>query len=217
MKISGADHVTITKPTNMKIKISPFFLFAMLLLLQKNGLAQPFNLEERIVPTELIFEEYKKDGAEKANGRLSMNQLNQDNDTAYYFIKGLSMYSPTYFSLNSSDPAANIKVHLCKENWKTFHHQGEVKGKGIYKNNFKTEGDFGIMVVANKKPAHYVLMVWTGAEMKVELPTVFKGTDGVAGSSSGGWFKKNMTLVIVAAVALLIISFLLVKLKKKKS
>lgn len=201
----------------MKKKIPLFFLFWFLLAIQQNGLAQPFNLEERIVSKELIFEEYKKEGAEKANGRISMNQLTQDTDTAYYFIKGLSMYSPTYFSLNSSDPAADIKVHLCKENWKTFHHQGEVKGKSIYKNNFKTEGDFGIMVVANKKPAHYVLMVWTGAEMKIELPTVFKGSDGVAGSSGGGWFKKNMTLIIVAAAALLIISFLLVKLKKKKS
>ncbi|OSZ80588.1 hypothetical protein CAP36_04875 [Chitinophagaceae bacterium IBVUCB2] len=201
----------------MKKKIPLFFLFGFLLAIQQNGLAQPFNLEERIVPKELIFEEYKKEGAEKANGRISMNQLTQDTDTAYYFIKGLSMYSPTYFSLNSSDPAADIKVHLCKENWKIFHHQGEVKGKSIYKNNFKTEGDFGIMVVANKKPAHYVLMVWTGAEMKIELPTVFKGSDGVAGSSGGGWFKKNMTLIIVAAAALLIISFLLVKLKKKKS
>lgn len=201
----------------MQIKVSFFFLFVLLLVLQKNGFAQPFSLDERIDPRELTFEAYKKEGAEKANGRISMNQLTQDADTAYYFIKGLSMYSPTYFSLNSSDPAADIKVNLCKENWKTFHHQGEVKGKSIYKNNFKTEGDFGIMVVANKKPANYVLMVWTGDEIKVELPTVFKGADGTTGSSGGGWFKKNMTLVIVAAAALLIISFLLVKLKKKKS
>lgn len=201
----------------MQIKISFFFLFGLLLVLQKNGFAQPFSLDDRIAPRELNFEAFKKEGAEKANGRISMNQLTQDADTAYYFIRGLSMYSPTYFSLNSSDPSADIKVLLCKENWKTFHHTGEVKGKAIYKNNFKTEGDFGIMVVANKKPANYVLMVWTGDEIKVELPTVFKGADGSSGGSGGGWFKKNMTLVIVAVVALLIISILLVKLKNKKS
>lgn len=201
----------------MKIKISFFLLCVTLLVLQNNGVAQPFSLDDRINPRELIFEEYKKEGAEKANGRISMNQLTQDNDTAYYFIKGLSMYSPTYFSLNSSDPSANIKVLLCKENWKTFHHTGEVKGKGIYKNNFKTEGDFGIMVVANKKPAHYILMVWTGNEMKMELPSVFKGANDATSSSGGGWVQKNMILVIVAALALLIILFLLVKLKKKKS
>ena len=201
----------------MKIKTHLLLLFALLLMVQQKASAQPFNLDDRIAPVELNFEEYKKEGDAKAKGRISMNTLSQEKDTMYYFIKGLSMYSPTYFSLNSSDPGADIKVNLCKENWKTFHHQGEVKGKGIYKNNFKTEGDFGIMVVANKKPAKYVLLVWTGDEMKVDMPSVFKGGDTAASKGGRGWFKKNMTLVIIAAVALLIISFLLVKLKKKKS
>lgn len=200
----------------MKIKISLFFLFALLLLLQKNGIAQPFNLEERIVPKELTFEEYKKEGADKPNGRISFNKISQDNDTSYYFIKGLSMYSATYFSLNTTDPNANIKINLCKENWHKFHQTGDVKGKGIWKTNFKTEGDFGIMVVAKKKPAHYILMVWTGDELKVELPSVFKNADSASGAG-GGWLKKNMTVIIVAAAALLIILFLLFKLKKKKS
>lgn len=201
----------------MKIKTHFLILIALLLMMQQKSTAQPFNLDNRIVPVELNFEEYKKEGADKPNGRISFNKLSQDNDTSYYFIKGLSMYSPTYFSLNSADAAADIKVNLCKENWKTFHHQGEIKGKGIYKNNFKTEGDFGIMVVANKKPVEYVLLVWTGDEMKVDMPSVFKGGDSAASKSGRGWFKKNMTVVIIAAAALLIISFLLVKLKKKKS
>jgi len=199
------------------MKLKPFFFFLLaFLLLQKSGIAQPFNLDDRIVPVELTFEPYKKEGAEKPNGRISFNKLTQENDTSYYFIKGLSMYSPTYFSLNSTDPAADIKINLCKENWKTIHHTGEVKGKAIYKNNFKTEGDFGIMVVANKKPAHYVLMVWTGDEMKIEMPTVFKGADGTTGGGSG-WFKKNMTLVIVSLIAIVVIAFLLLKLKNRKS
>ena len=72
------------------------------------------------------------------------------------------------------------------------------------------------MVVAKKKPASYVLLVWTGNEMKVDMPSVFKnGTDGTGSNNSSGWFKKNMTVIIVAVVALLIIAFLLIKLKKK--
>ena len=200
----------------MKIKTHLLLFFTLLLIVKQKASAQPFNLDDKISPVELNFEEYKKEGADKPKGRISMNILTQENDTSYYFIKGLSMYSPTYFSLNSTDPAVDIKINLCKENWNTFHHQGEVKGKGIYKNNFKTEGDFGIMVIANKKPAKYVLLVWTGDEMKIEMPSVFKSGDSTA-SSGGGWFKKNMTIVILAAVALLIISFLLFKLKKKKS
>ena len=199
----------------MKIKHLIIFLF-VLLTMQNNAIAQPFNLDDRIVPVELNFEEYRKEGTEKANGRISLNKLTQDTDTSYYFIKGLSMYSPTYFSLNSADPAADIKINLCKENWHTVLHTGDVKGKSIWKNKFKTEGDFGIMVVANKKPASYVLLVWTGDEMKINMPSVFKTADGASGSR-GGWVKENMTVIIVAVVALLIISFLLLKLKKKKS
>jgi hypothetical protein len=200
----------------MKIKTNLLLLFALLLILQKKAAAQPFNLDDRIAPIELNFEEYKKEGADKPKGRISMNTLSQENDTAYYYIKGLSMYAPTYFSLNSTDPAADIKVNLCKENWHTFHQTGNVKGKNIWKSNFKTEGDFGIMVIANKKPAHYVLLVWTGDEMKIDMPSVFKPADG-AGGSGGGWFKKNSTVVIIGAIALLIIAFLLYKLKNKKS
>ena len=200
----------------MKIKTHLLILFALVLMVQQKAAAQPFNLDDRIAPVELNFEEYKKEGAVKPNGRISINKLSQENDTSYYFIKGLSMYSPTYFSLNSADPATDIKVNLCKENWKTFHHQGQVKGKGIYKNNFKTEGDFGIMVIANKKPVRYVLLVWTGDEMKIDMPSVFKNGDNAA-SSGGGWFKKNSTVVIIGAIALLIIAFLLYKLKNKKS
>jgi hypothetical protein len=199
------------KKRNLLLPLIIFFL-----LLHHQTIAQPFNLEERIQPVELKFEEYKKEGDAKAKGRISINTLTQDNDTSYYFIKGLSMYSPTYFSINSADPAADIKVNLCKENWHKFHHTGTVKGKGIWKNNFKTEGDFGIMVIANKKPAHYVLLVWTGDEIKVELPSVFKSGDS-AGASGGGWFKKNMMVVIVGIVALVVILFLLFKLKNKKS
>lgn len=201
----------------MKIKTQLLLLVASWLMAGKEAASQPFSLDPHIRPVELNFEEYKKEGEDKAKGRISMNNLTQEKDTMYYFIKGLSMYSPTYFSLNSADPAADIKINLCKENWHTIHHTGNVTGKSIYKNNFKTEGDFGIMVVANKKPAQYVLLVWTGEEMKFEMPSVFKGGDSATGNSGGGWFKKNMLVVIVGIVALLVIAFLLFKLKNKRA
>lgn len=201
----------------MKYKNQLMLLPVLLFFSALQVKAQPFTLEENVKPVELKFEEYKKEGAAKAKGRISVNTLTQEQDTAYYFIQGLNMYSPTYFSLNSNQPDADITIKLCKENWKTFHRSGGVKGKSLWKSDFKTEGDFGIMVIANKKPVTYVLMVWTGDELKVEMPSVFKEASATSGSGAGGWFKKNMTLVIVAAAALLIIAFLLVKLKKKKS
>ena len=199
----------------MKIKTYRLLLFISLLMMQERIIAQPFNLTETLQPVELNLTEYKKEGEDKAKGRISINTLSQEKDTMYYFIKGLSMYSPTYFSLNSSDPDADIKVNLCKENWHAFHQTGNVKGKGIWKSNFKTEGDFGIMIIANKIPVRYVLLVWTGDEMKIEMPSVFKN-GGAAAIKGGGWFAKNKTIVIIGAAALLFILFLLFKLKNKK-
>ena len=172
----------------MKIKI-PLLFFVLVLLAQEKITAQPFNLDENVQPVELTWEDYTKPGEEKPNGRISINKLAQEKDTMYYFIKDLNMYAPTYFSLNSSDPEADIKINLCKENWKAAHRTGEIKGKKLWKSDFKTEGDFGIMIIANKKPARYVLLVWTGKEMKVEMPSVFKGVDekgAVTAGSKGG-------------------------------
>ena len=197
----------------MKNKIAQVLTVLLLATVQGNG--QPFNLTESSQPIELLFTEHKKDGDEKANGRISINTLTQESDTAYYFIKGLSLYSPTYFSLNSADPGTDIKVNLCKENWHNFHQSGDVKGKEIWSSRFKTEGDFGIMVVAHKKPSRYVLMVWTGNEMTIEMPSVFKSAAGATGKG-GGWFSNNITIVITGAVALLIILFLTWKLKNKR-
>jgi hypothetical protein len=196
----------------MKISI---WLLLLFLLAQAQSNAQPFNLTESVQPIELNFTEHKKEGEEKANGRISINTFNQEQDTAYYFIKGLSLYSPTYFSVNSSDPGTDIKVNLCKENWHSFHQSGMVQGKEIWSSRFKTEGDFGIMVIANKKPARYVLLVWTGNEMTIAMPSVFK-TAAEGGGGGEGWLAKNKTMVIVIAVALVIISILILKLKKKK-
>jgi len=181
-------------------------------------LAQPFNLDENVQPVELRWEDYTKPGEDKPNGRISINKLTQEKDTMYYFIKDLNMYAPTYFSLNSKDPEADIKINLCKENWKAAHRTGEVKGKTLWKSDFKTEGDFGIMVIANKKPAKYALLVWTGKEMKVEMPSVFKGADEKGAATPGSKGGKGNTLLIVAGVVLLgVIGFLAYKLKQKKA
>jgi hypothetical protein len=174
--------------------------------------AQPFTLDDRINPQELKLEDYKKDDA-KAKGRISSTAFMQDADTAYYWIQGISIYSPTFFTITASDPAADLKISLYKENWKQAHKTGEIKGKGKWNTNFKTEGDFGIQVITAKKPVRYALLVWVGDEVKVDIPSPFKNG---AGTSGGGWIKKNMILLIVALAAIAIIGFLLFKLKKAK-
>jgi hypothetical protein len=183
------------------------------LFFHKQTNAQPFTLDDRIQPQELKLEDYKKDDA-KAKGRISTTTFTQEADTAYYWVQGISMYAPTFFSITASDPAAGLKINLCKENWKQPHKTGEIKGKGKWNTNFKTEGDFGIQVIAGKKPVNYALLVWVGDEVKVEIPSPFKS--GNAAVSENGWLKKNRTLVVAGLAAIAIILFLLYKLKKAK-
>jgi hypothetical protein len=175
--------------------------------------AQPFTLDDRIQPLELKLEGYKKDDP-KAKGRIVTHAARQDTDTSYYWVQGLSMYSPCFFTITASDPAADIKINLCKENWQKAHKSGTIKGKGKWTEKFKTEGDFGIQVIARKKPVRYALLVWSGDEVKVDIPSPFKGGNAVSGG--GGWLKKNMTLLLVVGLALAITGFLLYKLKKGK-
>lgn len=189
-------------------------LMALLFIAGQNIVwAQPFNLDERINPKKLELKEYKK--ADTVKGQINITEVTQKQDTSYYFVKGFSMYSPTYFGINTTDPDADIKINLCQENWQSIHRTGTLKGKGIWKSQFKVEDDFGIMIIANKKPVRYVLTIWSGIEMKIDMPSVFKDADDTA-TKGGGWFKKNMTLVIIGIVALIIILFLLFKLKNKK-
>ena len=180
--------------------------------------AQPFSLDERVVPVELSFRDFLKQGEAKPNGRIAQEVYEQEADTAYYFVKGLSMYSPTYVGLSATDADADIKVHLCQANWVQANQSGEVKGATVWDSKFKTEGDIGIMVIARIKPVRYVLTVWTGKELNLVLPSVFKGpAEATAGGGIWGWFIRNKILSLVILVSLGVIGFLAFKLKNKKS
>lgn len=193
----------------LRLILFPCLIFSLV----HSASAQPFTLEEGVDPQELKLEDYKK-GDPKAKGRINTTAITQEKDTMYFWAQGISMYSPTFFSITASDPASDLKINLCKENWKTPHKTGEIKGKGKWNTNFKTEGDFGIMVIAKKKPVKYALLVWTGDEVKIDMPSPFKSGTNVSGG--GGWFKKNLVLVLVIIAALAAIGFLLFKLKKAK-
>ena len=147
----------------MKIKIYLLLTGAFLLLKQEYSIAQPFSLDDRIQPTELNLVDFKKtDTIQK--GRINMSEITQNKDTSYYFVKGLSIFSPVYFGLTTNAEAGNIRVNLCKDNWHQVNQNGETGSKGHWQANFKTEGDFGIMVITEIKPADYSIIVWAGDE-----------------------------------------------------
>lgn len=198
-----------------KIKISSALAIIGFLLWGPALKAQPFNLNDNIQPVELNLVDYKKDDA-KAKGRINITEVTQVKDTLYFFAKGFSMYSPAYFSITAADTTAPIQVTLNKENWHQANKTGETNDKGFWESSFKTEGDFGIMVVPKSKPAKYTLLIWNGDEAKdVGIASAF--TTASATQSGQGFLQKNLIYIIIGATLLLVISFIVIKRKKSNA
>jgi hypothetical protein len=153
----------------MKALILVFFSCFITILIN----AQPFTLNKNIKPVELKLIPYKqKDSA--YNGKINITTVTQKEDTLYFFVKGLSMYQPTYIGFDSDDKKQKTKIYLCKDNWKAPNKTGQL-ADGYWYQKFKTEGSYGIMVIKNKPIEKYNIMVWVGKEMlNRKLPSPFK-------------------------------------------
>lgn len=191
------------------------FLFVFSLLSVEIVKAQPFTLDN-ITPTELLLVDYKKEDTLR-RGLINVTAVTQVKDTAWYFVKGLSMFSPVYFGLTAPEGNGNIRVQLCKDNWKTANRSGETGEKRHYQEQFKTEGDFGIMVIAEQKPASYTMITWTGKEAKeVGIDSPFKEGGDKEVKKGGGNFLKQYYLFILIGLLVAIIGYLVIKMKKSK-
>jgi hypothetical protein len=179
--------------------------------------AQPFTLDNNIKPIELNFVNIDPPKKPTAKGRLNVTNITQVADTMYYFGKGFSTYSPVYVGVTAKDKAVPLQVDLCKENWLTASRQGNTGEKGYWEDKFRTEGDFGIRVIAKTKPASYTIVVWNGEDIKVDVPSPFsKDKPGSSGGGIMGFLKKNLVYAIIV-VLLLVIGLLFMKMKKNKS
>ena len=190
-----------------------FCSLVLAVLLCDKAMAQPFNLNDAIQPIELNLVNYKKDDP-VAKGRINVTEVTQVKDTMYFFIKGFSMYSPAYFGITSVNHASPIAVNLNKENWAQANQSGETDNNGYWHTTFKTEGDFGIMVVPKEIPATYTLVTWVGDEAKdVGVVSPFKEAGAPAGGGSN-FFTKNIVYIIGGAVILLLLGIIIFKRKK---
>jgi hypothetical protein len=161
--------------------------------------AQPFTLDEKIKPIELTLSDYKTDDP-KAQGRIAQASFTQTENTQYYFVRGISIFSPDYVSITTDDPSAGIKISLHKDNWELANASGQTGSEGHWETKFKTSGDFGIKVVTDKLPARYSLVVWVGKEVNLTLPSPF--TPGSA--SVRQWFSSNILLIAIAVLGLIV-------------
>lgn len=183
--------------------------------------AQPFNLDTSINPVEIKLRPFKPTHKDSAlqKGRMNIIRVTQVKDTLYYFVQGASIYSPVYVGVTSLDPANKIKVQLHKMNWQNANRSGTTDDKGQWSEKFKTENDFGIMVIPGSKPAKYSILVWVGDEPKMELPTVFSGDakEEKAADKGGKGGSGNTLLYVIIGVLAVAVGFLFFKMKNKKA
>src|ERR1700681_195724 len=66
--------------------------------------AQPFTLNDKIKPTEITLKTYRAGGG-KADGRVYGAVITQTQATQYFFVQGISIYSPSYVGVTTDDPA----------------------------------------------------------------------------------------------------------------
>jgi len=192
-------------------------LFLMLLFLsaQKFATAQPFTMNPDIVPTELNLFPYKPANKPAMEGRMNVTQVEQNKDTSYYFAKGFSVYSPGYVGITADDKSNDLEIGLFTENWTTQVQGGNTADSGHWEKRFKTEGDFGIRVIAKTKPAKYTIVVWNGKDVDVDVPTAFNYGPGGAGGGNEGFLKKNWIYLTAGLLLVIVIILILVKRKKK--
>ena len=197
-------------------KRSIFLLLICCLSGVQGLLAQPFSLDDRIKPIELNFVNIDPSNKPLVKGRMNITNITQTEDTMYFFGKGFSTYAPAYIVVTAKDKAVPLQVDLCKENWLTASRQGSTGEQGFWEDKFKTEGDMGIRIVAKTKPASYTVLVWNGADYKVDVPTPF--SKDKPGSSSGGFmgFLKKNYLYIIIAVLVLAIAIMFLRSRRKK-
>ncbi len=197
------------------------YLLLLMLVISASAMAQPFNLDTSINPVEIKLRPFKPTTKDSAlqKGKMNIMRVTQVKDTLYYFVQGASIYSPVYVGVTSLDPANKIKVQLHKMNWQNASRSGTTDSKGQWSEKFKTENDFGIMVIPGSKPAKYSILVWVGDEPKMELPTAFSGDakEEKAPGKEGKGGSGNTLLYIIIAVLAVAVGFLFFKMKNKKA
>jgi hypothetical protein len=177
----------------------------------RTATAQPFTLDEKIKPTQLTLQPYHT-GDAKTDGKVYGAVITQTQESQYFFVQNISIYSPDYVAVNANDPSDRIQVSLHKETWEQASRQGRTDG-GHWDAKFKTSGDFGIHVTPDRLPATYAILVWSGNEVDAPLPSPF--TKSTAASVAP---RSSLGIVgLYVVIALLAIALVVVSLKKSKT
>jgi hypothetical protein len=164
--------------------------------------AQPFTLNDKIKAAEITLQPYRA-GDAKTGGRIYSTVITQMQETQYFFVRGISIFSPDSVGIAADDPSARIQVSLHKETWEQPNLRGQTDNAGHWDTKFKTTGDFGIRVSPDRVPATYAILVWVGNEVDVPFPSPFKqsGAPEKSGGSSGRVTIYAVAGLLIVAIA----------------
>ncbi len=147
-------------------------LILLTLFIYTTSIAQPFTLNKSIKPTELKLTDYN--GTKPIEkGKITIVDVNQKDDTLYFFTKAVSILSSVVIAVNTEDKQNKLAISLHKDFWTEVDKSGTTDNNGTWITSFKTGGDIGIRI-ACKKSIKYKLTIWVGDEVNVDMPTPFK-------------------------------------------
>ena len=99
-------------------------------------------------------------------------------------------------------------------NWINANQSGKTNAEGHWDTKFKTEMDFGIMVVPEETPIKYTLLAWSGDEADFDMPSTFFEDEVKENSSKGGISKMTLMYIVIGVLALALL-FMFLKNKKQ--
>jgi hypothetical protein len=141
-----------------------FSILFLLLLIGKSSNAQPFTLDKNVKPIELRLIDYNGENGDTTwKGKVNFTTVTPKKDTTYFYVRGLSVYQPIYFSTTGKNK--NLEISLCKDSWKNANQKGSLKVNEKWSTNFKTEGSFGIMMITKSREP-YQMYTWVGKAIR---------------------------------------------------
>ena len=101
-----------------------FLLVIVLFILSASLVAQPLTMDTAVQPVELKLVKFSPKGEPKGKGWINISKVKQVKDTAYYFCKGLSIYSPAVVIVAAHNSAEILQASHHKWNWKEYSRKG---------------------------------------------------------------------------------------------
>ncbi len=146
--------------------------FTLVLLSCFHCMSQPFELDPKIKPIELLLLEDKE--VEGAKGVTTMADVT--GDPTYFFVKGHDIFQfiDVYVFSNFGDPS--FTAELVKDTWaEVVETQTSTKSKdGIMNFKLRTWGDFGIKVISpEKEHINFTISVYAGPPVKEYINSPF--------------------------------------------